>query len=172
MQLFLKTPPDQEPLTLEEIKAYLKLSSEQENDYIPILIASARAYVESVTNRALLKQKWLMLIKPPYPRSSPLIKCEMENLEIDLPRPPLLEVESVKMGKESVPFHVEENKVLLPSSLWNKEIAVTYWAGYGETQASLPPDLKMAVLMATRFFYDHQKVDLPILKSFKVFHVT
>ena len=171
MQLFLKIPPAQEPVTLEEIKTYLKLSSEQEDDYIRSLIASARAYVEGVTNRALLKQKWLMRMKPPYPRSSPLITYKTENLEIDLPHPPLLEVESVKVREENVPFHVEENKILLSPSLWNKEIVITYWAGYGETQASLPPDLKMAVLMATRFFYDNQKVDLPILNPFKVFHV-
>lgn len=171
MQLFLKTAPIQEPLTLEEVKTYLRISSDQEEEYLSSLITSARAYVENATGRALLKQKWVMQIKPPYPRVSPLIKCERENLEIDLPYPPLLEVESVKTGMQEVPFTVEENKALLSPSLWNKEISVTYWAGYGETPASLPPDLKMAVLMATGFFYDHQKVDLPLLSPFKVFRV-
>ncbi|OJW50567.1 MAG: hypothetical protein BGO67_05695 [Alphaproteobacteria bacterium 41-28] len=172
MQLFLKTPPIQEPLTLEEVKTYLRVSSDQEEEYLSSLITSARAYVENVTGRALLKQQWLMQIKPPYPRASPLIKCERENLEIDLPYPPLLEVESVKTGMQEIPFMIEENKALLPSSFWNKEITMTYWAGYGQTPDSLPPDLKLAVLMATRFFYDHQKVDLPLLRPFKVFRIS
>lgn len=171
MQLFLKTPPVQEPLTLEEVKTYLRLSSDQEDEYLRFLITSARAYVEGVTGRALLKQKWLFQIKPPYPRASPLIKCERENLEIELPYPPLLEVESIKTGEIEVPFTVEENKALLSSSFWNKELSMTYWAGYGEAPSSLPPDLKMAVLMATRFFYDHQNMDLPLLRPFKVFRV-
>ncbi len=171
MQLFIKTSPVQEPLTLEEVKVYLRLSADQEEDYLRSLIASARAYVENATGRALLKQKWLMQIKPPYPCHSPLIKGSGKNLEIELPYSPLLEVESVKSNGKEVYFTVEENKALLPSSLWNKEISVTYWAGYGETSASLPPDLKMAVLMATRFFYDHQIVDLPLLEPFKVLRV-
>jgi hypothetical protein len=171
MQLFLKTAPIQEPLTLEEVKTYLRISSDQEEDYLSSLITSARAYVENATGRALLKQKWLMQIKPPYPCNSPLIKGWGKNLEIGLPYPPLLEVESVKSEGGNVHYVVEENRVLLCPPLWNKEISVTYWAGYGETRDSLPPDLKMAVLMATRFFYDHQKVDLPLLSPFKVFRV-
>ena len=159
MQLFLKTPPSNEPISLEEARAYLRLSLNQEESFLHTLIATARAYVENMTGRALLKQKWLMQIKPPYPSFSPLVKWEGKDLEIELPYPPLLEVEIAQVAKKDIPFMTEENKVRLSPSLWNKTISITYWAGYGETGASLPPDLKMAVLMATRFFYDNQKVD-------------
>ena len=168
MQLFLKTPPFQEPLRLEEVKAYLRLSFDQEEDFLRTLIAAARAYVEGITGRSLLKQAWELQIRPPYPPSSPLVKCVEKSIEIELPHPPLLEVEAVKLGKKDIPFGIEENKVILSSSFWNKEIFITYWAGYGETAASLPPDLKMAVLMATRFFYDNQEANLPMLRPYKV----
>lgn len=171
MQLFLKTPPINEPLSLEEVKAYLKLSSDQEDDFVRMLMRTARAYVEGVIGRVLLKQEWLMKMKPLYPSSSPLVQWKGKELEIDLPYPPLLEVETVKTDTKDIPFTTEENKVKLSPSLWDKELSITYWAGYGETGASLPPDLKMAVLMATRFFYDNQKVDMSLVKPFKVLHV-
>jgi hypothetical protein len=171
MQLFLKTPPAQEPLTQEEVKAYLRLSTDQEEGFVRMLIASARAYVEGVTGRALLKQEWEMQIKPPYPSSSPLVKREGESVEIELPHPPLLKVEAVKTEEKIILYEVEENKVVLSSLFWNTKLSITYWAGYGETALSLPPDLKMAVLMATRFFYDHQKVELPLLQPFKVLKI-
>ena len=171
MKLFLKVPPSHEPLSREEVKACLRLSEDQDNDFLPTLISSARAYVEGVTGRALLKQKWILEISPPYPSSSPLVKVEEKSLEINLPHPPLLEVEVVTMRGKEIPFMVKDSKVLLSSSYWNKEISIAFWAGYGETAASLPPDLKIAVLIATRCFYDQQKGDFSLLTPFKVHHL-
>lgn len=168
MQLFLKTPPVEEPLSLAEVKTYLRITSDQEDRHIQELIASARAYVESVTGRALLKQKWLMQLKPPYPRVSPLIKWTGKDLEIMIPHPPLMEVESATAEEKKLPFKVRENKIFLSASFMEKDLSITYWAGYGTTHNSLPPDLKMAVLMATRAFYDHHKVDLSLLHTYKV----
>lgn len=171
MKLFLQVPPSQEPLTREEVRAYLKLSEGQESDFLAPLISSARTYVEGLTGRSLLKQKWVLEISPPYPPSSPLVKVEEKSLEINLPHPPLLEVEAVTMKGQNIPFTVKESKVRLSSSFWNKEISIAFWAGYGETASSLPPDLKMAVLMATRCFYDQQKGDFSLLTPFKVHHL-
>lgn len=171
MKLFLKVPPSQEPLTREEVRVYLRLSENQEEDFLNFLISSSRTYVERLTGRSLLKQKWVLEISPPYPPSSPLVKVEEKSIEIHLPHPPLLDVEAVKMKGQDIPFIVKESKVLLSSSFWNKEISIAFWAGYGETAASLPSDLKMAVLMATRCFYDQQKGDFSLLTPYKVHHL-
>ncbi|MBA3814629.1 MAG: hypothetical protein H0X26_09175 [Alphaproteobacteria bacterium] len=90
---------------------------------------------------------------------------------IDLPKPPLLRVESVTLKGESIPFHLEERKLILAPHFWDKEIRITYWAGYGEATDNLPPDLKMAVLVAVRCFYDQQPVELSLLKPFRVLRV-
>lgn len=171
MELLLKIPPVQEPITLEEVRSYLRISTEQEDDVLFTLIKAARCHVESLTGRALLKQQWQMSLKPPYPLSSPLVRRLEKSLVIHLPRPPLLRVESVMVKDEEIPFTQEGSKILLSPLFWEKELRISYWAGYGETGASLPPDLKMAVLMAIRMTYDHQPVDVPLLKSFKVYHL-
>lgn len=171
MELYLKITPSEEPITLNEVRSYLKISTDQENDHLNFLIASARAYVEGSTGRALLKQKWEMRINPPYPRSTPLVKQEGKRLEIKLPHPPLLSIESVLSHERKIHYSIEDGKIVLSSSFWNQEIMIQYWAGYGEKPEALPPNLKLAVLIATRLFYDHQPVDLTLLQPFKIHHL-
>jgi hypothetical protein len=171
MKLQLKTPPLQEPLTLEEVKIFLRLSTDQENEILKTLITSSRAYVEGVTGRALLKQGWLMHLKMPYPASFPLTRMKTGEIEITLPFPPLLSVDFVKVGGNNVSYQLTDNKILLEPYHWKKDISVSFWAGYGEDPSTLPPDLKMAVLMATRFFYEGQKADIPLLKPYRVMRV-
>ena len=94
-----------------------------------------------------------------------------KNVVIQLPKAPLLKVESITMAEEEIPFTNEGHRIILSALFWEKEISITYWAGYGETAASLPPDLKMAVLIVTRCFYDRQSVDATLLNPFKIFHL-
>lgn len=168
MKLQLKNPPLQEPLTLEEVKTFLRLSTDQENDLLKTLIASSRAYVEGVTGRALLKQGWLMHLKKPYPASFPLTRKKTGEIEITLPFPPLLSVDTVKVAGKDVSYHLTGNKICLEPNHWEKDITISFWAGYGEDPSTIPPDLKMSVLMAVRFFYEGQKADIPLLKPYRV----
>lgn len=168
MQLHLKAPPLQEPITLEEVKTYLRISSEQEDGILKTLISSARSYVESATGRALLKQGWVLHLTPPYPPSFPLVKDEKGELSITLPLPPLLSVTSVKMKGKDVPYTVAEMKLKLSPTLWEKPLSIAFWTGYGEDPLSIPADLRMAVLMGVRFLYERQKIELPLLTPYKV----
>ncbi len=76
----------------------------------------------------------------------------------------------MKSQGAALPFTIEENKVILPPTYWDKNISLLYWAGYGEECAALPPTLRHAILMVLRAFYDHQQVDLSLLSPFKVHH--
>ncbi len=171
MRLYLSISPFQEPVTLEEVKTYLRIVSDQEDDLLRTIISSARASVENITGRALLKQRWRMQLTPPYPPSFPLVKSKTGEVIVTLPFPPLLGVDSVKAGEREIPYGVEEDRVILSPLLWGKGLSIDFWAGYGETSASLPPDLKMAVLMGTRFLYEGQAINLPILTPYKVMRV-
>lgn len=171
MELFLKTPPTLEPVTVEEVRSYLRLPSRQDGDLLLNLISTARAHVESLTGRALLKQQWQMDLKPPYPRSSPLVQRREEHIIIHLLKPPLLGIQSVQAQEKDIPYRKEGGKILLSTRFVEEEIKITYWAGYGETPAILPADLKMSILMAVRCLYEHQALDLPLLAPFKVFRV-
>lgn len=171
MQLTCLIPPTHEPITPNEVKRYLRLPDETQEKHIQGLIASARSYVEGTTGRALLKQQWQLKLTPPYPKASPLVKRETEHLKIHLPRPPLISIDSVKLKSQPINYTIEGDTIFLSSFCWEKEISVTYWAGYGNTKEDLPINLKMGTLIATRLFEFQEPVDLSLLSSFKVFHV-
>ncbi len=168
MLLRLNIPPLQEPVSLEEVKSYLRITSEHEDDLLKIFISSSRAAVENITGRALLKQGWGMQITPPYPPSFPLVQTKVGDLALTLPFPPLLEVTAVKAGEQDMSYRAEEGNVILPSQAWGQALSLDFWAGYGETPADLPPDLRMAVLMGTRLLYEGQPLNLPSLAPYKV----
>lgn len=54
----LITPPAQEPVTLGEAKAHLRLETALDDDYVNALIISARLYTEEVCWRGLVTQTW------------------------------------------------------------------------------------------------------------------
>lgn len=171
MYLTLKVPPSREPLTLEETKVYLRLNTDQEDQHVKDLISAARAYVEGITGRALLKQGWLLTLTPPYPPSSPLVENKQGELTLSLPLPPLIRVISIKAKGKDIPYIKEEDKIKLSPLYWGCSLSISFWAGYGETPESIPPDLKMAVLMGTRSLYEGQDMRLPLLTPYKVMKI-
>lgn len=88
MRLLQKINPQREPFILEEVKVFLRLQGDQEDALLPTLLSSARAYVEDVTQRSLLKQQWELTLKAPYSPPSPLVRQREKHIEISLPRPP------------------------------------------------------------------------------------
>jgi len=171
MKLSLQTPPLNEPLTLDEVKSFLKLTSQDEDSFVLSLIAAARARVESMTGRALLKQGWILEMKPPYPTSTPLVKTVGRALEIRLPLPPLLEVLKVEVGKAAVSFKIAQDTIKLSEGFFDQDLKITFSAGYGETADSLPPDLKIATLMTTRFLYEGGMDPSHLLQPYKVYRL-
>lgn len=54
----VKTPPQSEPLSPEEVKAHLRVETADEDALIDGLIAAARQHVELGCNRAVMPQTW------------------------------------------------------------------------------------------------------------------
>lgn len=50
------TPPGQEPLTVEDVKAFLHVDGDEEDAWFAETIQEAREYVEELTERALFQQ--------------------------------------------------------------------------------------------------------------------
>jgi uncharacterized phiE125 gp8 family phage protein len=58
MNLTLFTAPTTEPLTLDEVKSFLRIDSSLDDIYIYSLIVAARKYCENFQNRAYITQTW------------------------------------------------------------------------------------------------------------------
>lgn len=56
------TGPLAEPLTLDEVKTYLRVDSSDEDDFVQSLIVAARSYCEAYTNRMFVTQTLRMYL--------------------------------------------------------------------------------------------------------------
>jgi hypothetical protein len=78
MSLQLNTPPAQEPVTLAQAKAWLRVESgTDEDDLIAALIAAARARAEWHTGRAFVTQGWTLWLD----RAAPVIGIPLPPLQ-------------------------------------------------------------------------------------------
>lgn len=168
MLLQLVTPPASEPLTTDEAKAQLRLEHNEDDTLVAALVVEARECAEAFTNRALLTQTWKLLL-PGF--------CA----KIDLPKPPLQSVASVKYldasGVEQTldPSRYEvisdaNQAFIIPAygASWPTvreqmgAVRVTFVAGYG-TAADVPQTFKqaMAIYLAQRYEDREGRINIP-----------
>lgn len=140
---------------------FLKFETVDE-ELVRSFVQAAVFKTQTETRRSLYNQKWLLTLDS-FPPSR----------EIILEYPPIVEVESVKYddsnGNEqtlSSDFYSVDTKgspgrlVLKSQEQWPSTIdnigavRIIYEAGYGETDAEIPPALLQAIKMLTAHFYN------------------
>ena len=161
------TEPVNEPVSLVEAKAYLRVDNTDEDTLIGTLITAARQWVESYLDRALILRQ-LVLRLDTFP------------VEIELPQPPLstfgtttavsvtytletgttatLSSSEYRIDRTSTPGVLRQNY----SGSWPghlndyNSIAVTYWAGYGSDEGDIPPAIKNAILLKIGHLFENR----------------
>jgi len=84
----INTAPSSEPVSVDDVKTHLRISSSDDDTYIQnILIPTARSMVENMSQRAILTQTWDLYLDE-FPGSS--------EEPIYVPRPPLQSVSYIK----------------------------------------------------------------------------
>lgn len=171
MRLTLVTPPTVAPLSLDETKAHLRVEFDKEDDLIRGLITGAREAFERETGRQLLTATWRLFLDR-FPR--------FDREPIELPRPPLQSVSSIKYldsaGAEqpwaSSEYTTEalsgpkaERGVVFPKP--DKEYPVTrvipnavtidFIAGYGDEAEDVPEEIKEVLLAWIGHRYENRE---------------
>lgn len=62
MPMQLITPPAGEPVSLQEVKAHLRVDFDDDDGLIQALIAAARQAAETITNRQLMSARWKLVM--------------------------------------------------------------------------------------------------------------
>ena len=158
--LRLVTPAVSDPVSVAEAKTYCRIDGSTEDTFIESLIKAAVRLREDhpFCSRALISQEYQLTLSR-FPD------------EIVLPRPPLVSVSSVKyydvngdqqtlatdqyqVASQSEPARI----VPAPGCTWPstqerlEAVEVNYTAGYANA-ASVPPGLKLAVMMLVNHWY-------------------
>ena len=162
------THPAVEPVSLSEAKSHCRVDSEADDSYIVSLIQAAREWVEAYLDRTLVHTQWTMRLDE-FPADD----------EIELPRPPMataagrtavtitytLADGSTETLSTSLSTPGEINTIYAgtwPSIRRDDEnaVSVTWWAGYGDSGASVPAAIRHAMLMLVGYWYDNRSAVL------------
>jgi uncharacterized phiE125 gp8 family phage protein len=177
MGLKLISPPAVEPVSLAEAKVHLRLDSDADDAYVSALIATARERVELFLRRALITQTF---------------DCTLDGFpanrrSIDLPRPPLQSVESVKyidtagnqqtLPPETYVVDAASNEMGRVALAWNQFWPITRWsinsvvirfvAGYGDNAAEVPQAIRHGILIEISNLYENRE-DIVIGQTFGI----
>lgn len=162
----VQTPPAEEPVSLSEAKAHMRIVVNEEDALITSLIAAARRHCERIARRAFVTRT-LEVVLDSWP-------CDGV---IALPYPPLASVTHIKCrdqdGNEHtisssdyvVDAHSQPGRI---AAAYGKQwptvalqplaaIVVRYVAGYGAA-AAVPEDYKACILAYTAAYYENREV--------------
>ncbi len=160
---YLLAGPAEEPVTLAEAKAWLKVDGADEDALIATLITAARLHLESVTGRALLTQSWRLVLDA-WPAGG----------EVRLPVAPLSTLTAIRAFDEDgdehtiglAQFLVEAGgtpaRLVLPRTVAGMPvlrqrfgIEIDYVAGVAAA-ADVPQELKQALLVLVAHWFEHR----------------
>ena len=156
-----------EPVTLDQLKAQLRLTHSRQDDFLASLIISAREIVEGDTWLSLVPRTWTITRR----------RFPFGDEAILLPKPPLRTVTSVTYfdnagdSVELTGFRVDS--LHMPGSIepaygqtwpWTQDgpagVTVVYECGFA-TAADVPESLKQAMLMiAAQMFHSDSPVEI------------
>lgn len=162
MQLQIQTPATVQPLTLSDAKTHLGVTDQEHDVLIDSLIAAASEYTAKRTGRTWAVTTY-NLILPCWQRPF-----------VELPRPPLQSIASIQYydtddASQTYTTHQLWASLDSPGRIYpaagedwpaeNQEridaITIQYVAGYGLTEASFPGELKQAIRLLIRHWYDN-----------------
>ena len=176
--------PD-EPLTLDEVKTFLRQDDFEDDALIGVIVKAARLHVERVTNRSLVRKtvkatfdRWpeggvrassTQLVSPSYgklelPLASPLL--EVDRIEyVDLDGSTQTLASSIyTVVTDKLPGRVRLSRNQAWPDVVDDEgvITITYDVGYGAA-ADVPEDVKAAIYFLVAHWYDNREaVDVSI----------
>lgn len=157
---YLLAGPAEEPVSLVEAKAFLRVDDTAEDGLITTLIGAARLHVEGITGRALLAQSWRVVLDD-WPG----------DRQVKLPVTPFMAITEVTAYDAAGAGHLvplaqflrEPDRLLLPNSVAGmpvlrerQGIEIDYVAGYGTEPEDVPADIRQALLALVAYWHEHR----------------
>lgn len=153
--------PAVEPITLPEMKAYLRVDDDAEDDLIAGLIKAARLMVEAASRRILIDQRWRIYLDR-WPQGGTLM----------LPLSPVMAVDSIKVfdadgtSKVIEPSRLESDTMSDPPHITVADmpppgkprngIEIELRAGYGSTPDAVPATLRLAIKILVADWFENR----------------
>lgn len=153
--------PAVEPISLSEMKEYLRLDDDTQDDLVAGLVKAARLMVETASRRILIEQRWRVMLDR-WPEDgrvvmplSPLLAVDgitvsdASGVETEVP------VASIDSDLAGDPPSIAVNNAPDPGKARNG-IAIELRAGYGATPDTVPATLKLAIKILVAHWFENR----------------
>lgn len=158
MTMFLVTPPALEPVTIADVRAFLRISTDGEDDILRRLIAAAREIIEAETGLSLIDQTWRLRVDR-WPRSGrlALFKYPVKMVTTVVAYRP--DGTAISFSPEEFVLHHSRRPQRLymaqyPDAAEFVGLEVDFVAGFGESGVEVPDALKQAILTLVAHLYE------------------
>lgn len=163
MALALTSGPAEEPVTVAEAKAHLRIDGSAEDILIASLIVTSRLHVEAALGFALITQGWRLTLDK-WPEGGTVL----------FPLRPIRSVTSVTVRDESGDAvvvsssgYLLDGEALRPrlvpcDGTWpapgrqTNGIEIAFEAGIGDEAADIPQPIRHAILLLVAHWYEHR----------------
>lgn len=159
MNLVLVNGPAIEPVGLDAMKSYLRVTDDSEDALVAAMISAARATVEAITGLALISQQWRVSIDA-WPLADLLRPLLRPLRQIDSAR--LVAADGTATELEAADFRLEPGCDAIRPLGARPEIAAGGWleivftAGYGDASTDVPPPLRLAMQTLAASWFDRR----------------
>ncbi len=162
MTAALITPPAIEPVLLADAKAYLRLDTDDEDDFVTAALVAARVHVEAMTRRMLIEQGWRVYFDA-WPRkrivtipTAPLMAVDVLIVYDAAGMPQTIDPADYEVDTASVPGRLVLSAAVPLSGRTINGIESYGTAGYGASSVDVPAPLRQAIMMLTAHWFEHR----------------
>ncbi len=163
MGLVQLSGPEAEPLSLDEIKAHLRVDGMSEDALLQSLVLTSRLHIEAALGLALITQSW-KLVRDVWP----------DDGVVNLPLAPVRLISDVRViGRDGSVQSLDSNDYALDSSgrparLYRRRnawpvpgrrhagIEIDFTAGFGPSANDVPEPVRQALLLLVAHWYEHR----------------
>ncbi len=154
--------PGVEPVSVAEMRAYLRLDDEAEDELVAALITAARLLVEAACGRQLVEQTWRILLDR-WPQGrilrlplSPLIRVDRVRVFDASGAPSDVSAALYRVEASSDPPRLIVDATAPEPGLAAQGIALDVVVGFGASAGDVPATLRQAVRVLVARWFEHR----------------
>ena len=148
------TAPAVQPLSLAEVKLFLRIEHALEDALLATLIAAACEAAEAATGRSLITQSQRVRIGGDHYGVITLPRGPIQTIQTVAS---VLDGASTTLDPEHYRLHAARGLVQLLSTPAADEIVITYVAGYGDEAADVPSLIRQGMLQHVAKLYEQRE---------------
>jgi uncharacterized phiE125 gp8 family phage protein len=157
--------PAVEPVTVPEMRAWLRLDDDAEDALVAALIKTARVIVEVIARRVLIESRWRVVLDH-WPAGrivrfplSPVIAVDSVQVRDATGGAQTLAAGAYRMDAASDPARLFVDASAPEPGVAPGGIAIEFRAGFGATAAAVPEPLRHAIRLLIAHSFEHRGDD-------------